>query len=473
MDLRLRDIVAAVKGMTTRGFEDARVSGLPVPGVSIDTRNISAGEVFFALRGEHTDGHNFIKQAFSMGASATVIDRPAMLEEFCDRPMILVKDALTALGDLASHIRGLYKTPLVAVTGSSGKTTTKDMIALILGAAMPVLKTEGNFNNLIGLPLTLFRLEGSHRAAVVELGISEQWEMPRLAGICRPDIALITNIGHAHLRTLGSIEDAAKAKTALFSALGPEGIRIVNLDDERLKGFAEGKGNKVTFSMKGDADVRVSGYGALGDFSGIDVTYGIRGKALSLRLNSPSAASVLNSVAAIAACLPLGASFEDIRRGLEGFSHAKGRMEVLRFNGLTILDDTYNANPESVAMALRTLSFAGGRKIAVLGEMLELGPASEAEHRAIGRIAVDRGIDLVVVIGNRAEDIAKGALTEGIKGLTVLCFKDKPEAIDALARILRKGDTVLVKGSRAVGLEDVVYGMRCFSPAVQGAGYMN
>lgn len=444
-----------------------------VCGVSIDTRTLAAGEVFFALKGEHLDGHNFIKQAFSMGASSAVIDRMDVLEEFADRPVILVKDALTALGDLASHVRGLYDIPLVAVTGSSGKTTTKDMIALILGAGRPTLKSEGNFNNLIGLPMTLFKLSGSHKAAVVELGISERWEMPRLAGICRPDIALITNIGRAHLRTLGTIEDVAKAKAALFSALAPEGVRVVNLDDERLRGFAAVPGNKVTFSMKEDADVRVSEYNALEDFSGIDVTYNVRGEALSLRLKSPSAASVLNAAAAIAASLPLGASIEDIRQGLDGFSHTKGRMEVLRVNGLTILDDTYNANPESVAMALLTLSVARGRKIAVLGEMLELGKTSEAEHRAIGVRAGQLGIDLVVVIGNRAEDIAKGALTEGVKSLTVLCFKDKPEAIDALARILRKGDAVLVKGSRAVGLEEVITGIRCFSPALHGVGYMN
>ena len=431
-----------------------------VKGVSTDSRKIQKGEVFFALKGPNFDGHSFVEAVFGKGARAAVVE-----QAYADKspgpggPLILVDDTLKALGDLASYARRLYReTPVVAVSGSAGKTTTKDMTAAILSVSRPVMKTEGNLNNLIGLPLTLLGLTAAHGAAVVELGISLPGEMKRLSEMASPDVAVLTNIGRGHLKTLGSIERVAREKGELFRSVGPEGFKVVNLDDPWTVKMAEeaGKGRPVTFSLKDRADVRAMDYSVEEGFGGIRVTYEVRGERLKVRLNTPALCNVSNAAAAICAAVSLGATLKEAGEGLASGIAAHGRMEVVRINGLTVLDDTYNANPESVAAALLTLKRATGRKIAVLGDMRELGEASVNAHREAGKMAAEYGIDMVVAIGAFSKEITEGASSGGLSPGRVMGFGGKMDAVKALKGLLREGDSILVKGSRAVALEEVV-----------------
>lgn len=455
MKLKAGEIADVLNGRLVNG-RDAGI-GAAIDGVAIDSRKDCRGKVFFALKGPNFDGHDFLADVFARGAAAAVVHGKGPFECPPSAPLIEVEDTLLALGALAAHVRRGFKKPVIAVSGSAGKTTTKDMTASILNVSGKVLKTEGNKNNLIGMPLTLFGLDDAYDAAVVELGISEPGEMEKLVSICRPDIAVLTNIGRGHLERFGSIEGVAAAKGPLFKNLGPDGVRVVNLDDPWVVRVAGEMRNAVTYSLHAEADVTVRDYSDKG-LGGVSVTYGVRGDKASVRFNGPGLSNVINGAAAIAASLPLGASIGDMEEGLGSFPAAKGRMGVFRFGGLTVLDDTYNANPESVAEALATLKKAGGRKVAVLGDMLELGAAAKNEHREAGRLAGTLGIDIVVAIGGHAADLIEGAADAGVKG--AYGFNGRQEAAKALGNLLRPGDTVLVKGSRAMGLERIVEGLR-------------
>jgi len=454
MKVSFRDIAAATGG-ALRG-----PSGGVATGVSTDSRKISAGDAFFALKGPNFDGHAFVNEVVAKGASAVVVDNEDCLKGLSSSTAaIVVGDTLKALGALASHVRGLHKIPFVAITGSAGKTTTKEMTASILSVSRNVLKTEGNKNNLIGLPLTIFRLTADHEAAVVELGISEDWEMERLVNICRPDVSLITNIGRGHLETLGTLEGVAKAKGPVFSLLPAHGVKVVNLDDPWVVKAAGSGGQRVTYSSKDKgADVFIEDTSSETGLAGARAAYMVRGKKITVRFSAPGLMNGVNAAAAMAAALSLGAPAAHMVEGLESWTPVKGRMGVIRTGGLTVIDDTYNANPESMGSALRTLKGAAGRKVAVLGDMLELGEASEAEHAGVGRLAGELGVDVLVAIGSSSAATAEGARMAGIRD--VFSFGTKRNALELLKRILHDGDTVLVKGSRGVALEEVVEGLR-------------
>ncbi|MEK7772972.1 MAG: UDP-N-acetylmuramoyl-tripeptide--D-alanyl-D-alanine ligase [Deltaproteobacteria bacterium] len=457
MELTVNDIVKATGG-ALRGGEAAST----VSGISTDSRRIREGEAFFALKGPDFDGHDFVGEVLTKGASCVVVERASGLSpEDC---AIAVKDTLKALGDLASYFRGLHDIPVIAISGSAGKTTTKDMTASILAVSRPVLKTAGNLNNLIGLPLTLFGLNKTHRAAVLELGISEPLEMERLVEICSPGTGVITNIGGAHLLTLKSLEGVAKAKSALFTNIGADGTRVVNLDDPWVVRLSERLKNIVTYGVKERADVMVKGYAPGKGLGYVDATYCVRGVDVDVRINGASTANVINGAAAIAATMHLNVSREDIREGLRAFTPATGRMSMVKIGPITVLDDTYNANPMSVAASLETLAGAAGRKVAILGDMLELGEASSREHRKIGGAAGSLGADTVVAIGEWSKSTCEGAMEAGVK--SVHAFKDNREALKGLEGLLKEGDTVLVKGSRGMRLEEVVDGIRASWNAV-------
>lgn len=456
MRLKVGEIARATGGTVAQGGLETVTTG-----VSTDSRLILPSQVFFALSGERFDGHAYLKDVHAKGAAAAVVNKTRQAYEVpSGLALIEVGDTLTALGALAAFVRETLATPVVAVSGSAGKTTTKEMAAAILACKREVLKTEGNMNNCIGLPLTLLGLTAEHKAAVVELGISEAGEMERLVEIAKPDVAVITNIGRAHLATLGTVEGVAMAKGPLFTNLKPDAVKAVNLDDERVVRLANGKGRMVTFSMTKPADVRVKEYVVDASSGSIRVVYDVMGSPVEARLMTPSEAAVINGAAAIAATLPLGASVDDIRAGLESFTQIHGRMNVVRAGGVTILDDTYNANPTAMASALRTLKAAGGRKVAVLGEMLELGRSALVEHHDIGRLAGELGIDVVVAIGRMADEVTDGAHLAGMTSGRLHGFKDKKEAIAGLRFIIKEGDTVLVKGSRGAALEEIVDWMK-------------
>ncbi|MBI5875384.1 MAG: UDP-N-acetylmuramoyl-tripeptide--D-alanyl-D-alanine ligase [Deltaproteobacteria bacterium] len=452
--LTVKDIANAVNGNLMSGNEDVWING-----VSTDSRTIRKGELFFALKGPNFDGHRFIEDVLNKGVAGAVINAECGMRN-AEFPVIQVEDTLAALGDLARYWRGLHPVPLIAVSGSCGKTTTKEMIASILNASRTIIKTEGNLNNLIGLPLTLFGLNNIHKAAVVELGISEKGEMQRLARICKPDVAVLTNIGEAHMSTLGSIEGVASAKGELFQEMDTSGTAIINMDDPRLASMAGNiRAKKITFSVKpapagskqgSKADVMLKGEGQ-------ETTFIVMGEEIPVRLQYAGAHNLSNAAAAIAAAIQLGATKEEIIEGLSSVKPLCGRMEIISLaNGITIIDDTYNANPLSMEASLKSLAAMKRRKIAVLADMLELGDIAQAAHKNIGRLAKEFGIEFLFATGNFRKDVAKGALDAGMPADKIFEAADKTGLVEALHNIIRDGDSILVKGSRGMKMEEVV-----------------
>jgi UDP-N-acetylmuramoyl-tripeptide--D-alanyl-D-alanine ligase len=469
MELELKDVLEASGGRLLQG-----PGGGAIKGVSTDTRTIEAGEIFFALKGKNFEGHAFTGVAASRGAWGVVVGRETngLPRSF---NVIRVEDTLKALGDLAIHVRTSKRVPLVAIGGSSGKTTTKEMAVSILGIKRKILKTEGNRNNTIGLPLTLFGLNDVHDAAVVELGISEHGEMTRLAEISKPDVAVITNIGRGHLESLGTLEGVMEAKKELFTSLGPDAVMVVNLDDplvvkisEDIEALGQAAAEKITFGSPEGADVRIARVDCGSGPDVFNVEYDLRSERITVGYHSPLVSNAHNGAAAIAAALPLGVSKEEILEGLNSYRPPRGRMESIHVGAVTVLDDTYNANPESMAAALETLQKltrpkGAARAVAVLGDMLELGSVSEDAHREVGRLAGGYGVEVLFTLGDRADAVKQGAIEAGMRQDKILCFRDKALALSALKEVLTEGDVVLVKGSRGVGMEDIVEGLKGFN----------
>lgn len=457
--MTFKEIADATRGVLKQGSSGSH--GAAASGISVDTRTLREGEVFFALKGPNFDGHAFISEALGKKASGVVVEKGSKVEIPDGLSAVFVEDTLRALGDTAASLRRRVRVPLVAVSGSTGKTTTKEMAAAILARSRPVLKTEGNRNNLVGLPLTLSGINSSHRAAVVELGISGPGEMKRLVEISDPDVALITNIGRSHMEGHGDIEGVAGAKRELFDCSRPECFKVVNLDDELVvRSAEEHSAGVITFGFNKEADVRVEDFRAGDNLSGSTARFFVRGEPVDIRLRVPGVFNMANAAAAVAALLPLDVYLDDIYEGLYGFTGVSGRLEIVRSGALTILDDTYNANPESVSAALGALKGAAGRRVAVLGEMHELGECAEGAHRETGRLAAEAGIDMIVAVGRWSSVVVDGALDAGFRARLAYGFDDWKSALKALkGDLLKAGDVLLVKGSRAAGLEEVVRGL--------------
>ncbi len=460
--LKIKEVLKAVNGSLSSGDGEGLING-----ISTDSRTVNKGELFFALKGPNFDGRTFVEDVFKKGAAGVVVSSklktlPLQVLSRGRNSMIEVEDTLKALGDLAGYWRDMHPVPLVAVSGTCGKTTTKEMIASILKNSRPIIKTEGNLNNLIGLPLTIFSLNNIHKASVVELGISEKGEMKRLAQICKPDVAVLTNIGEAHTATLGNIKDIASEKCELFRAVGKNGTIAINIDAPWLKKEGESLNKKkVTFSLKAKADVmlkevRVERQVAKG-LSGIAATFLVMGEEIPVKLKYAGTHNLYNAAAAIAATLSLGATKEEIIKGLYAAEPMSGRMEIVTLsNGVTIIDDTYNANPLSMEAAINTLADMKGRKVAVLGDMLELGDMSVEAHKRIGMFAQDAGIDMLFTIGGYSDGMVIGAMERGMLPDKIYKAQDKAELIKALNNVVKEGDVILIKGSRAAAMEEVV-----------------
>ena len=456
------DIAAATCGSLLSGDGSKFFNG-----VSIDTRSINKGEAFFAIRGPRFDGHDFIEEALENGAALVVVEKGASSSDKHggEATVIEVSDTTRALGGLAGYVRSLFPVPLVAVTGTSGKTTTKDMTAMILSQVAAfdgkVLKTDGNRNNLYGVPLTLMGLDGSYKSAVLELGISEEGEMDRLTEITAPDVALITNIGKGHLEGLGSLETTASEKGALFRGMKDGGVMAVNIDDPLVVKEAEGMSSKrrVTYSASSQADVMLKGFMPDG-ITGSDAVLNIMGEDLEVRLNTPGIVNGMNAAAAAAASLTLGATLKDIKAGLEGFTPGSSRLEVIEHGGLHIIDDTYNANPSSVKAALEILSGVEGRTVAILGDMLELGPDSEKEHFEAGEVAARAGLDMLFAVGCYSDAVIEGAVACGMDNKVASAFTVRHTLVRELSERLLTGDTVLIKGSRGSAMEEIVQAIK-------------
>jgi UDP-N-acetylmuramoyl-tripeptide--D-alanyl-D-alanine ligase len=446
----IEDIVRGTRGALLGGD-----LGIAVAGISIDSRTLRVGEVFFAVRGERQDGHAFLRDAVGRGAACLLIhsvpdDLPPAV------PVVLVDETTKALGRLGAWNRRRFTVPVAAVTGSNGKTTTKEMMAAVLASLGPVLKPESSFNNQWGLPLTLVKLTAEHRAAALELGTNRPGEIAALAEIARPTIGAVTTVSSAHTEFLGSLDDVQREKSALVQAIPADGAVVLNADDPRVLAMAALSAARVwTFSALGAADVRAAGE-IRETPDGVGFTLETSEGRRQVRLRFAGRHNVTNALAAAGVGAALGLPLERIAQGLEAARPVKGRCVWRRCGALRILDDTYNANPVSVRAALDTLgtSCGGARRVVVLGDMLELGPIAEAEHRAMGRAVAASGAAEFVGLG-RASRLAVQAAREA--GLAESHHAETFE--DTVAHLLKRlapGDAVLVKGSRGMRMERVV-----------------
>jgi len=456
MKLSIHKILTATGGLLLQGAPDT-----VIPGVAIDSRRISPGELFVPLTGSNCDGHVFIRDAFSRGAGASFIQQGNALtaelqKGFPDKALIAVAEPLQALGDLACFWRKMLAVSLVAITGSNGKTTTKEMLWQIACLKFNAFRNPGNFNNLIGLPLSLLQLNEQHQLGIMEMGMSARGEIARLAAIARPQIGLITNIGPAHLEHLKTMENIMAAKGELFAALSASDTAIVNRDDELVAGLAEKtRARIISFGMQA-ADVRATGIHQNGE--GTQFVLDVMGTRTLVTLALPGGMFLSNALAAAAAAHALGLPADDIRCGLEQFRPITGRMEIVTVRGVHLINDAYNANPVSMEASLKTLSEVKKKRraIAVLGDMLELGTRAAEYHRAAGGIAARLRIDQLYLCGSFAPAVAEGALAAGMTTAHIHVFATRELLAAQLEQDIQEGDWVLVKGSRATGMEKTV-----------------
>jgi len=454
-----------------KGAAAVAVCGDPAAGfsaVSIDSRSVGADDLFVAIRGEAHDGHRYAPEAVRRGCRAVLIerdkvdglptDRWAGQGVFC----AAVADTRRALGDLAAFHRNRLQARVVAITGSNGKTSTREMTVAVVSALGPTLAPVSNFNNDIGVPLTLFRLTVDHRVAVLELGMNHFGEIARLTDICRPDIGVITNVGPAHLEGVGSLEGVQKAKGELLERMPPNRCAVLNADDPRVLAMAQKTALKVLLFGTGP-DARVRAEKIRAEAGRLHFLLALPSGPVPVVLNTPARFMVHNALAAAAVGHLLGLSPETIRAGLESFSPVKGRLQVLKTDGgVTIIDDTYNANPGSMAGVIDTLGQSGAaRRILVLGDMKELGAEAESLHRGIGKKAAESGLARFYITGDFADAVAEGAVAGGMESKKIFCGA-KPDILVDLTGFARPGDWVAVKGSRAMKMEDVVEGLLAF-----------
>lgn len=451
--LKTREIVENVKGELQQGSGEERVSG-----VSIDTRTLKRGDLFVAIKGEHYDAHMFLQKASHRGAVGALISQEVEVEVPEDFFLIKVSDTTKALGDLASSYRESFELPVVAITGSAGKTTTKDMIASILSKRFVCRKNSGNLNNEFGLPLTLLSLEERDEVLITEMGMRNLKEIQSLAEIASPQIGVITNVGPTHLETLGSIENVAKGKEELALAIPDDGHLILNGDDPYVSSMArESRARRLLFGIHGSQfDIQCSHRRDLG-LDGIE--FSIDGDDTLYHLQLPGTHNLYNALAAMAVAKVFQLSSEEIQEGLKDFQPSPLRMEIKKLvGGITLINDTYNANPLSMERALETLSkIEGSRRVAILGDMLELGEIGVQEHHHLGRRVFEMGIHLLITTGTLGQQIAEGALESGMDRERVYYCPEREGLFTSVQRILTKGDVVLLKASRGVALEDLIY----------------
>ena len=446
----MQDIVTATGGALVAGD-----LGVPVTGVSIDSRTLEVGEAFFAIAGHRQDGHRHVMDAAARGASCLVVhalpdDPPSTVS------LILVDETTRALGRLAARHRARFAIPLVAVTGSNGKTTTKELIAAVLGVRWAVLKSAASFNNQWGLPLTLLRLGPDHEVAVVEIGTNQPGEIAALSAIAAPTVGVVTIVVAQHTEFLGSIDGVREEKAALVRALPPSGTAVLNADDPRVLGMAaDSRGRVITFGAGAGADVRLaSPVVDEGERIGFTLAHGREQASVSLALAGRH--NAINALAAAATGVAFGLGLGEIARGLSMAAPIKGRCVWREAGGVHILDDSYNANPISLRAALETARARGrrGRLVVVLGDMLELGHVADEAHREAGRAVVEVGADEFIGVGPRARLAVLEAQARGLGEARALgTFED---TVAHLLKRLVLGDVVLVKGSRGMRLERVV-----------------
>ena len=459
MNMYLKELLNIPKCLATfKG--DVRQLNRPINAVAIDSRKVSTGDVFVAIRGERLDGHQFLPEAIQRGALAVLVDQnwiKANKHEYLKANLFIVSDTLMALQELANNYRRKFTIPIIGLTGSVGKTTTKEMMAAILSQKYGVHKNEGNLNNHYGVPLTLFQLSEKHEIAIVEMGANHFGEIQRLAEIAEPTHAIITAVGRAHLEFFGSVEGVARAKLELFEVIKEHGVAFVNVDDPMIVQKMPDVNRKITYGFENEADIK-------GEILGCDshgfVTFGLMGQQIQLKTAGLHQAK--NALAAAVVGVEFGIQPSLIKEALEAYQPYSKRMEVLDIDGIRVINDCYNSNPDSAAAALQVLHDmrARGRKIAVLADMLELGQASEFEHRKIGELASQLGLDGLFGFGSMTRftvETAKPTLKDRARH-----FEEKDKLISFLNDFLKKGDVVLIKGSRGMAMEEITVAIESY-----------
>ncbi|MDE6949826.1 MAG: UDP-N-acetylmuramoyl-tripeptide--D-alanyl-D-alanine ligase [Lachnospiraceae bacterium] len=457
-NMTLKNIAASCGGRLVGGRED-----LEIAGAVMDSRQVERDFLFFAIKGERADGHDFIQQVMEKGAACAVCEREPEIQ--CGA-YILVEDVPKAMQDIAAFYRRELSIPVVGITGSVGKTSTKEFIAAVLGEKYNVLKTCGNYNNELGVPLTLFRIREEHEAAVVEMGINHFGEMHRLSRMAAPDIVVMTNIGDCHLEALGSRAGILKAKSEIFDFSAEDGTVILNGDDDMLSTIKKtDKETVVMFGKSTDNDYYAADIHSKGLF-GTEAKIHMPTGDFQAKIPLPGEHMVYNALAAAAVGEAMGLSTEEIKAGIAAVRPTAGRSNLIKGKDLVILDDCYNANPVSMCAALDLLAEADTRKIAILGDMFELGENEESLHGEVGRYAAKRAIDRILCVGKLSEKMAKEAereLRSALSGKSeVRHYAGKEELLSALGEIIKPGDTVLVKASHGMGFAEIVEKLKLY-----------
>lgn len=460
---KIRELIETVSGKIIQGNQDCLISR-----ISIDSRTLIPGDLFFAIIGPNFDGHDFIVEAFNKGAMGAVACKSvgSLLQNKeidKDKIIIEVKDTLSALQDWSKHYKDKFKTFNICVTGSNGKTTTKEIIAHILSQEFLLLKTSGNYNNEIGIPLTLLRLNKSHKLLVAEMGMRGLGEIKTLASFIPPDLAVVTNIGEAHIGLLGSRDNIFKAKSELLQSLDKDGIAVINKDDPYFFKMLEiVKTKKVyTFGIENRSDIMACNIRMVSD-KGIRFTLEVQNdKSREIYFPLLGRYNIYNALAAVAVAFALGIELDLIERGLSSFKPLDLHMQLSNFcNGIKILNDSYNASPISVKSALDTLTEVAqnNRKIAILGDMLELGEKTEVYHREIGKKVAKLSINILITVGQGGKIIAQSSKEEGMAKERVFSFEKNEKGILAkkLLNLTKPGDFILLKGSREMKMEEIL-----------------
>lgn len=440
-------------------------NGTGITGVSIDSRTIKHGEMFFAIKGERFDGHSFLKDVINKGCKTVVVSldwEPPSSSEWDEVIILHVPDTTHALGDLAAIHRKKFAFPIVAVTGTNGKTTTKEMIFSVLSQRLRVVKSQGNYNNQYGVPLTLFQLTGDTEIAVAELGASYPGDIAQLCGIALPTHGVITNIGKGHIEFFKTEDEVVHTKTALLHAIKNRGAGFINGDDTRLKPLAGQFDNVQTFGLGAGVNFRGENPVMQPD-GGFVFTINYKGRSktshsslMKIRLSVPGRNNMYNALAAAAVGLNFGLDETAVREGLESFTSFSQRMEIKKWNGVKIINDSYNANPDSMVAALELLMEfpSTGKRFTVLGDMLELGAVSKKEHESIGRKAAALSVDRLITVGRDARFISESARDAGLRASEHV--DDYHKAAMLLRAELQLGDVMLIKGSRGSTMEKVL-----------------
>lgn len=422
--------------------------------VATDSRKITSGALFIAIKGEIFNGEDFAEEALKKGAAAVFVSKN--FDKELDGIILKVDDTLKAYGQIAGAWRNRFDIPIVAVTGSNGKTTTKDLTAAALSGLGNVQKTSGNFNNEIGVPMTLLGLNEKNKAAVVEIGMRGLGQIESLAEVVKPTIGIVTNVSETHIELLGSIENIARAKGELVEAIEAGGTIILNADNihtAAMKNLAKPSVNVVTYSLEGVADLVAKDI-LIGSVA-TEFTLNYGGADYDFEIPMIGRHNVSNALAAIAAGLTVGLSVEEIQRGISTLTTTKMRFEVIRRDGLTIVNDAYNASPASMRVAIKTMSEVyGGRLIAVLGDMLELGDISERVHKEIGAELVENKFDTLITLGELGKFIAQGAREAGLEN--VYSFDTHEAAAKKILELVHSGDTILFKASHVMHMEKII-----------------